>query len=72
VAFLELGTVLLAFGGMAAFFAWTARLERRRLRAVALGLLEDATDYEVLVVELDGGPQSGLAVRDIARILRAV
>lgn len=67
MAVLELGTVLLAFGGMAAFFAWTARLERRRLRAVARGPVGDSRDYDVLVVELDGS-----AVREIARILRAV
>jgi hypothetical protein len=71
VALLELGIVLLAFGGMGAFFAWTAQLERRRARAAAQELLGDSSDYDVLVVELDSPPTGGPAVRRIARISRA-
>ena len=70
MALYELATVLLAFGGMAAFFAWTARLERLPLRAAAQQLLEDAPDYEVLVVDLDGAPSTDAVEREIARILR--
>jgi hypothetical protein len=70
VALLELGIVLLAFGGMGAFFAWTAQLERRRARAAAQELLGDPSDYEVLVVDLDGAPWSDAADGEIARILR--
>jgi hypothetical protein len=70
VALYEFATVLLAFGGMAAFFAWTARLERLRLRAAAQQLLEDAPHYEVLVVDLDGAPSTDAVEREIARILR--
>jgi hypothetical protein len=70
VALHELATVLLAFGGMAAFFAWTARRERLRVDAAAHGLLGDAPDYEVLVVDLDGAPSSDAADDEIARILR--
>jgi hypothetical protein len=70
VVLLELGTVLLAFGGMAAFFAWTAELERRRVRAAAQELLRDASGHEVLVVELDVASASGSAVRRTARISR--
>jgi hypothetical protein len=70
VALYELATVLLAFGGMAAFFAWTARLERLRLRAAAQELLRDVPDCEVLVVDLDGASSSDAADREIARILR--
>ena len=70
MALYELATVLLAFGGMAACFAWTARRERLRLRAAAQGLLDNLPDYEVLVVDLDGAPSSDAADREIARILR--
>jgi hypothetical protein len=70
VALYELATVLLAFGGMAAFFAWTAHRERLRLRAAAVELLGDAPDYEVLVVDLDGAPSSDAADREVSRILR--
>ena len=70
MALLELATVLLAFGGMAAFFAWTAHLERLRLRVAAQQLAGDAPDYEVLVVDLDGAPSSDAAEREVARILR--
>ena len=71
MALFELATVLLAFGGMAAFFAWTARLERLRSRAAAQELPADGSDCEVLVVDLDGAPSSDAADREIARILRA-
>ena len=70
MALYELATVLLAFGGMAAFFAWTARRERLRLRAAVQELLGDAPDYDVLVVDLDGAPSSDAADREVARILR--
>jgi hypothetical protein len=70
VALYELATVLLAFGGMATFFARTARRERRRLLAAAQQLPDDAPDFEVLVVDLDGAPSSDAADREIARILR--
>ena len=70
MALYELATVLLAFGGMAAFFAWTGRLERLRLRAAAQELLRDVPDCEVLVVDLDGAPSRDAADREIARILR--
>ena len=70
MALYELATVLLAFGAMAAFFAWTARRERLRLRAAAQELLDNLPDYEVLVVDLDGAPSSDAADREIARILR--
>ena len=70
MALYQLATVLLAFGGMAAFFAWTARPERMRVRAAAQPLLDDAPDSEVLVVDLDSAPSSDAADREIARILR--
>jgi hypothetical protein len=70
VALYELATVLLAFGGMAAFFAWTERLEGLRLRAAAHELPGEAPDHEVLMVDLDGAPSSDAADREIARILR--
>ena len=70
MALYELATVLLAFGAMAAFFAWTARRERVRVRAAAQELLGDVPDREVLVVDLDGAPSSDAADREIARILR--
>jgi hypothetical protein len=70
VALYELATVLLAFGGMAAFFAWTARGERLRLRAATQELLGGTPDYEVLVVDLDSAPSSDAADGQIARILR--
>jgi hypothetical protein len=72
VALLELGTLLLAFGGMAAFFAWSARSERRRLRAATQKPVGDPRDYNVLVVELDVAPSDGSPVGEMARILRAV
>jgi hypothetical protein len=70
VVLYELATVLLAFGGMAAFFAWTVRRERLRLRAAARQLLDNPPDYDVLVVDLDGAPSSSAADSEIARILR--
>jgi hypothetical protein len=71
VVLLELGTVLLAFGGMAGFFAWTAELERRRARAAGQELLRDRSTHGVLVVELDAAPTTGAAVRRTTRISRA-
>jgi hypothetical protein len=71
VALYELAAVLLAFGAMAAFFAWTARRERPRVDAAAHELLGDAPDYEVLVVDLDGA-SSDAADRELARTLRVV
>jgi hypothetical protein len=71
VAVLELGIVLLAFGAMATFFAWTARRERRRLRAVAEALVADHSERDVLVLELDVPSSSGSTSRPIARVTRA-
>jgi hypothetical protein len=70
VALYELATVLLAFGGMTAFFAWTPRREPLRVDAAAQQLPDDSADLEVLVVDLDGALASNAADSESARILR--
>jgi hypothetical protein len=71
VAVLELGIVLLAFGGMATFFAWTARRERRRVHAAAQAPMADRSEEAVLVLELDGVSSSRASSRRIVRVSRA-